>query len=114
MLVLEDIDAVFSHGVLKRPSKSHETTAAGSGVTNDTSMQSGSSSPLRAPSMKTAAATAAAPLPTSSLSASSSSSSTSAVSLSELLNALDGVGAQAGRLVVMTTNAIDQLDEALV
>jgi chaperone BCS1 len=36
------------------------------------------------------------------------------VSLSELLNALDGVGAQAGRLVVMTTNAIDQLDEALV
>ena len=36
------------------------------------------------------------------------------VSFSGLLNALDGVGAQEGRLLIMTTNHIDRLDPALV
>ena len=39
---------------------------------------------------------------------------TAAASLSELLNALDGVGAQAGRIVIMTTNDISSLDDALI
>ena len=36
------------------------------------------------------------------------------VTLSGLLNAIDGVGAQEGRLLFMTTNYVDDLDEALV
>ena len=36
------------------------------------------------------------------------------VTLSGLLNAIDGVGAQEGRLLFMTTNRIDRLDEALI
>ena len=36
------------------------------------------------------------------------------VTLSGLLNAIDGVGAQEGRLLFMTTNHIDRLDEALI
>lgn len=34
--------------------------------------------------------------------------------LSGLLNVLDGVGSQEGRIVIMTTNHVDQLDDALV
>lgn len=36
------------------------------------------------------------------------------VSFSGLLNALDGVGAQEGRIVVLTTNHLDRLDPALI
>lgn len=36
------------------------------------------------------------------------------VTFSGLLNAIDGVGAQEGRLLFMTTNHIDRLDEALI
>lgn len=36
------------------------------------------------------------------------------VTMSGLLNALDGVGAQEGRLVFMTTNHVDMLDAALI
>lgn len=36
------------------------------------------------------------------------------VTLSGLLNAIDGVGAQEGRLLFMTTNFVERLDEALV
>lgn len=36
------------------------------------------------------------------------------VTLSGLLNAIDGVGAQEGRLLFMTTNHVDDLDEALI
>jgi chaperone BCS1 len=36
------------------------------------------------------------------------------VSLSGLLNALDGVASQEGRLLIMTTNHIEQLDNALI
>ena len=36
------------------------------------------------------------------------------LTLSGLLNAIDGVGAQEGRLLFMTTNYIDRLDEALI
>lgn len=36
------------------------------------------------------------------------------LSLKELLNALDGVSAQEGRLLIMTTNHIDHLDPALI
>lgn len=36
------------------------------------------------------------------------------VTLSGLLNAIDGVGAQEGRLLFMTTNHVDRLDEALI
>ena len=36
------------------------------------------------------------------------------VTLSGLLNAIDGVGAQEGRLLFMTTNHLDRLDEALI
>ncbi|KAK8042344.1 mitochondrial chaperone bcs1 [Apiospora phragmitis] len=38
----------------------------------------------------------------------------SACTLSGILNVLDGVGAQEGRIVIMTTNFLDELDEALV
>jgi mitochondrial chaperone BCS1 len=34
------------------------------------------------------------------------------VTLSGLLNCLDGVGLQEGRLLIMTTNYIDRLDDA--
>jgi chaperone BCS1 len=37
----------------------------------------------------------------------------SGVSLSALLNCLDGVGAQEGRILIMTTNHPDKLDAAL-
>ncbi|EME46215.1 hypothetical protein DOTSEDRAFT_51754 [Dothistroma septosporum NZE10] len=43
----------------------------------------------------------------------SATPSTSNVSLSGLLNVLDGVGSREGRLVIMTTNKPDQLDSAL-
>lgn len=36
------------------------------------------------------------------------------VSLSALLNAIDGVGSQEGRLLIMTTNHVEQLDAALI
>ncbi|KAL2372524.1 hypothetical protein RJ035_005237 [Blastomyces gilchristii] len=36
------------------------------------------------------------------------------VSLSALLNALDGVSSQEGRLLIMTTNHIERLDDALI
>lgn len=36
------------------------------------------------------------------------------LSLSDLLNALDGVSAQEGRLLMMTTNHLDHLDRALI
>merc|ERR1712050_487959 len=36
------------------------------------------------------------------------------VTMSELLNAIDGLGAQTGRLLFMTTNHPEQLDEALI
>lgn len=36
------------------------------------------------------------------------------VSLSALLNAIDGIGSQEGRLLIMTTNHVDCLDEALI
>jgi chaperone BCS1 len=40
--------------------------------------------------------------------------SQSGLSLSGLLNALDGVSSQEGRVLIMTTNHIDHLDEALI
>lgn len=40
--------------------------------------------------------------------------STSGVTLSGLLNVLDGVSSQEGRVLVMTTNHIEHLDEALI
>lgn len=43
-----------------------------------------------------------------------SSNSISNVTLSGLLNVLDGVGSQEGRVVIMTTNHSEQLDPALV
>ena len=36
------------------------------------------------------------------------------VSLSALLNAIDGVGSQEGRILIMTTNHISRLDDALI
>jgi mitochondrial chaperone BCS1 len=36
------------------------------------------------------------------------------VSLSALLNVIDGVGSQEGRILIMTTNHITRLDEALI
>lgn len=44
----------------------------------------------------------------------SSNSSSSNVTLSGLLNVLDGVGSQEGRIVVMTTNRLEELDSALI
>ncbi|USW55109.1 Putative AAA+ ATPase domain, ATPase, AAA-type, core [Septoria linicola] len=41
-------------------------------------------------------------------------SNTSNVTLSGLLNVLDGVGSQEGRIVIMTTNRLDELDSALI
>jgi chaperone BCS1 len=51
---------------------------------------------------------------TESHSSSSSSSVVPNVTLSGLLNVLDGVGSQEGRVVIMTTNKIEKLDSALV
>ncbi|KAK4497500.1 hypothetical protein PRZ48_011951 [Zasmidium cellare] len=42
------------------------------------------------------------------------SENTSAVTLSGLLNVLDGVGSQEGRVVILTTNKPERLDSALV
>lgn len=39
---------------------------------------------------------------------------TERVTMSELLNAIDGLGAQTGRLLFLTTNHLERLDEALV
>jgi chaperone BCS1 len=36
------------------------------------------------------------------------------VSLSSILNAIDGVGSQEGRILIITTNHITRLDEALI
>ncbi len=36
------------------------------------------------------------------------------VSLSAILNAIDGVASQEGRILIMTTNHITRLDEALI
>ena len=36
------------------------------------------------------------------------------VSFSGLLNALDGVASQEGRIFILTTNHIDRLDDALI
>ncbi|PON20401.1 mitochondrial chaperone BCS1 [Trichoderma gamsii] len=47
-------------------------------------------------------------------SSSSSSGSTGRLSLSGLLNILDGVASQEGRLLIMTTNHIEKLDKALI
>lgn len=44
----------------------------------------------------------------------SSSSSVTSVSLSGLLNAIDGVSSQEGRILIMTTNSPESLDKALV
>lgn len=44
----------------------------------------------------------------------SNSSSVPNVTLSGLLNVLDGVGSQEGRVVIMTTNKVERLDSALV
>ena len=44
----------------------------------------------------------------------SSNASNANVTLSGLLNVLDGVGSQEGRIVVMTTNRIEELDSALI
>ncbi|KAL7895811.1 BCS1 N terminal domain-containing protein [Trichoderma sp. SZMC 28014] len=52
-----------------------------------------------------------APSPASS---SSSSGSSGRLSLSGLLNILDGVASQEGRLLIMTTNHIEKLDKALI
>jgi chaperone BCS1 len=43
-----------------------------------------------------------------------SKSATGKVSLSALLNVIDGVGSQEGRILIMTTNYITRLDEALI
>lgn len=45
---------------------------------------------------------------------STSSSASSTVSLSGLLNAIDGVSSQEGRILIMTTNSPESLDKALV
>lgn len=42
------------------------------------------------------------------------STPTSACTLSGLLNVLDGVGSQEGRIVIMTTNHLERLDSALI
>lgn len=47
-------------------------------------------------------------------SSSSTSGSTGRLSLSGLLNILDGVASQEGRLLIMTTNHIEKLDKALI
>lgn len=52
--------------------------------------------------------------PKSSDSSDSKNSSTSQVSLSGLLNVLDGVAAKEGRVLIMTTNHVDKLDKALI
>lgn len=51
------------------------------------------------------------PLPSST---NSNSGSTSRLSLSGLLNILDGVASQEGRLLIMTTNHVEKLDKALI
>jgi len=84
--LMEDIDAAFQHTVNREPFTSSEPS------TNDSS----SSSPPP-PNQ-------GGPPPTS---------SGSRVSLSGLLNALDGVGAQEGRILYATTNKYSALDPAL-
>jgi len=43
-----------------------------------------------------------------------SKSASGKVSLSALLNVIDGVGSQEGRILIMTTNHITRLDKALI
>ncbi|KAF5381751.1 hypothetical protein D9615_005443 [Tricholomella constricta] len=82
--IMEDIDAAFTHGVSREnPSESGEEDA-------------------EAKKANPGGQTVAAPTTT-----------TSKLSLSGLLNALDGVGAQEGRILFATTNKYSALDPAL-
>ncbi|KAJ8082543.1 hypothetical protein PM082_008398 [Marasmius tenuissimus] len=83
--LMEDVDAAFTHGVSRDSNSSSTPTATTSEV-----------APLPPPP------SGAAPVPTP-----------SRLSLSGLLNALDGVGAQEGRILFATTNKYSSLDPAL-
>ncbi|KAF9266624.1 P-loop containing nucleoside triphosphate hydrolase protein [Marasmius fiardii PR-910] len=86
--LMEDIDAAFTHGV-SRDSNSSTSTSSTPGSMNSPPT-SGGSPP-----------------------ASGAASSNRQVCLSGLLNALDGVGAQEGRILFATTNKYSSLDPAL-
>ncbi|KAL7926674.1 BCS1 N terminal domain-containing protein [Trichoderma austrokoningii] len=64
--------------------------------------------PIPAPGMDSSAP------PSSPPNSNPSSGSTSRLSLSGLLNILDGVASQEGRLLIMTTNHVEKLDKALI
>ncbi|KAH9913084.1 uncharacterized protein BXZ73DRAFT_107061 [Epithele typhae] len=87
ILLLEDLDAAFTRGISRDESSTGVPTAAGS------SSSTGSSSKASAKNKE--------------------ESDGSTLSLSGLLNSLDGVAAAEGRLLFATTNHIERLDPAL-
>jgi chaperone BCS1 len=128
VLVLEDIDAVFSHGVLKRDlsakpgiSAAHQPPQQQQHHQQQRQKEPSGDAPSSEPSPQHVAPThqLANPPPTSGggvamHGSGGAAAGVGAASLSELLNAIDGIGAQAGRLVFMTTNDLGALDEALI
>ncbi|KII85922.1 hypothetical protein PLICRDRAFT_44349 [Plicaturopsis crispa FD-325 SS-3] len=90
--LMEDIDAAFHHGLTRESDKPSSPTPPPSG---DASASTSTSAP---PPPAPAAAEPA---------------STSRITLSGLLNALDGIGAQEGRILFATTNKYSSLDPAL-
>ncbi|KAF7798694.1 hypothetical protein EIP86_009918 [Pleurotus ostreatoroseus] len=88
--LMEDIDAAFHHGLTREFDKADETGEKTDGAEADASEHAQEK------------ADGAPPPP-----------SASRVTLSGLLNALDGVGAQEGRLLFATTNRYHSLDPAL-
>nr|XP_019045063.1 hypothetical protein I302_06979 [Kwoniella bestiolae CBS 10118]OCF23993.1 hypothetical protein I302_06979 [Kwoniella bestiolae CBS 10118] len=85
ILLMEDIDCAFK----KRKSKSRSEKRSSSSSSSSSSSESCSSS------------------------SDSDSDSSSNITLSGLLNALDGVASSEGRLLFCTTNWVDKIDEAL-
>jgi chaperone BCS1 len=86
--IMEDIDAAFTHGLTRDTAGTDlEAPRSRNGTSNDRQGQSHDQK--------------------------SSESSTARITLSGLLNALDGISAQEGRLLFATTNRYQALDPAL-
>lgn len=98
VVVLEDID---SAGLVKRDSESKEETKVGDDDNSSTHSSTPSSS--EASSSKDSAK-----------SDSSKNDSRVGISLSGLLNVIDGLASPEGRVLIMTTNHPEKLDHALI
>ena len=116
--VLSLLDPLLTEGQLMRlfseiPTRCivllEDVDVAGLGKRSNTSGQ-----PLRSPAAPSAQAQGALSPTSGGFGVESKPASTSGVSLSALLNAIDGVASSEGRVLIMTTNSPESLDRALV